>query len=55
MKTCKHCGNVTKGKKKFNWIIFILGALLIGVGAVVYLLYYWLLAPKYCTFCMGKL
>lgn len=54
MKTCKHCGNVTKGTKKFNWIIFILGALAVGIGAVVYLIYY-MFKPKRCTFCGGKL
>ena len=55
MKTCKHCESVTKGEKKFNWLMFILGLVAFGIGGAIYLLYYWLFAPKYCTVCGGKL
>ena len=55
MKYCKSCQREVKPVKKFSWPIFILGALLFGVGAIVYLLYYWLLKSKQCPICGRKL
>ena len=51
---CEMCKREVGTKKNFNWSIFLIGLLLIGVGAALYLLYYWILAPKVCAICGGK-
>ena len=55
-KYCIGCNREVKGtKSKFNWIIFILGLLSLGVISVVYVLYYWLFKRKNkCSICGMK-
>jgi hypothetical protein len=55
MKYCKSCEREVKPVKKFSWVIFLLGLLAVGVGAAIYLLYYWLLKSKQCPICGRKL
>ena len=48
---CEYCQRQVGTKKKFNWLLFIVGLLLFGVGAIVYLAYYFLFAPHVCKIC----
>lgn len=55
MKYCSLCQRYVEPQKKFSWPLFLLGLLLVGVGAVVYLIYYFIFAGKvYCPICKGK-
>lgn len=51
---CVKCDKYVKGKKSFNWIIFLAGVLFFGVGAVLYLGYYFLIKPVKCEVCNSK-
>lgn len=51
---CPYCGVDVQTKKKFNWIIFILGAICLGVGAIIYLIYYWIKSKSFCVRCNSK-
>ena len=50
---CYKCDKQVNGKKKFNWLIFIL-LVCTGVGWALYLLYYFVKSPK-CELCGSKL
>ena len=51
---CELCQREVGTTKKFNWIIFIIGLLLFGVGGIAYLIYYFMFAPKICNICGSK-
>ena len=51
---CGMCERQVVGKKKFSWILFILGVLLFGVGAFIYLVYYFFFQAKKCPICNNK-
>lgn len=50
---CHKCDKQVNGKKKFNWLIFLL-LVFTGVGWALYLLYYFVKRPK-CELCGYKL
>lgn len=65
MKVCKNCNQNVKPVKvyrPFSWKIFIIGLLMVGVGAAVYLgyrslywVYYKLVNKEKCPICGGKI
>jgi len=52
---CKNCKQKVKPIKKFSWLIFILGLLAFGVGALLYLIYYYIIKKSTrCPICGVK-
>ncbi len=51
---CPLCERNVQLKKHFSWPIFLLGLLLFGVGAVVYILWYIIKPGDACPICGGK-
>jgi len=55
VKYCPLCQRAVEPVKKWSWGWFLLGVILFGVGAIVYVLYYLMFAPKkYCPICGTK-
>jgi len=55
MRYCEYCKREVRGTKDFNWLIFILGCLLFGVGGIAYLVYYYMIKrSNKCPICGGK-
>lgn len=50
---CHSCNRQVNGKKKFNWLIFLLTCFT-GFGWALYLIYYFTKSPK-CELCGSKL
>lgn len=50
---CHSCNRQVNGKKKFNWLIFLLTCFT-GFGWALYLIYYFTRSPK-CELCGSKL
>ena len=55
MRYCKNCEKEVNPIKKFNWIVFILSLLLVGIGGVFYLIYYMLKRKNICPICRRRL
>ena len=54
MRYCEYCERYVKPVKKWSWFWFLFGLLFFGIGAVVYILWYWLFAGKKCPICGGE-
>ena len=54
MKYCKNCKQNVRATKKFSWFWFLAGLVCFGVGAMVYLVYYWLKPANKCPMCGSK-
>ena len=48
---CPYCKRLVEPVKKFNWAIFLLGFLTVGIVSVIYLIYYLLKRPTKCPIC----
>ena len=54
MKYCTACERNVSPKKKFNWVIFVLGLLSAGIISTLYVIYYFLFQKRQCPICYGK-
>jgi hypothetical protein len=55
MRYCENCGQNVQPVKHFSWFWFLLGFLAFGVGAIVYLVHYYMIKRKvYCPICGSK-
>jgi len=48
---CPYCKRLVEPQKKFNWAIFLLGLLTVGIISFIYLIYYLLKTPTKCPIC----
>ncbi len=54
MVECANCGRKVKPTKKFSWLLFILFLFLLGMPALLYLIYYWTKSSTRCPVCGGN-
>lgn len=55
MRYCENCRQNVRPEKDFSWFLFLFGFLFFGVGAAVYLAYYFIMKRRTrCPICGSK-
>lgn len=51
---CHKCDKQVNGKKKFNWLLFLV-LWVTGIGPFIYLIYYFFMKKHKCELCGSKI